>query len=147
MGTRSLTIFKDGSDEIAVLYRQFDGYPSGHGKELRDYLKKFSGVTNGIAIGEKKKTANGMSCLAAQVIAHFKTDVGGFYLYPAGTRDAGEEYRYTVYSNGEPETAAPVGIMLKVESQYGENERGEATYDGRWNVIYDGPVNKFKAKD
>ena len=39
-----------------------------------------------------------MSCLVAQTVAHFKTrsPVGGFYLYPAGTRNAGEEFIYEV---------------------------------------------------
>lgn len=32
MGTRSLTVMKDTGNEIAVLYRQFDGYPEGHGQ-------------------------------------------------------------------------------------------------------------------
>ena len=40
MGTRSLTTFDDEwkNEEIAVLYRQYDGYPQGHGKELFEFL-------------------------------------------------------------------------------------------------------------
>ena len=36
MGTRSLTTFKEdhNNEEIVVLYRQFDGYPEGHGIDL-----------------------------------------------------------------------------------------------------------------
>lgn len=97
MGTRSLTVLQ-GNDgkEIAVLYRQMDGYPSGHGAELAKYLKPFT-VVNGFGSGAKcGKVANGMSCLAAQLVAKFKQEVGHFYLYPAGTRDCGEEYIYTV---------------------------------------------------
>ena len=32
MGTRSLTVFSDTweDEEIAVFYRQYDGYPEGH---------------------------------------------------------------------------------------------------------------------
>ena len=97
MGTRSLTILQDGDgQEIAVLYRQMDGYPDGHGNDLARFLKPFT-VVNGFGIGAKRgKVANGMACLAAQLVAKFKRDVGGFYLYPAGTRDCGEEYVYTV---------------------------------------------------
>ena len=96
MGTRSLTIMFDENDkEIAVLYRQFDGYPSGHGKELCDFLTGFK-VVNGID-STQGKVANGGGCLAAQIIAFFKREVGGFYLYPAGTRKVWEEYRYYVY--------------------------------------------------
>lgn len=97
MGTRCLTVFQeeDGT-EIAVLYRQMDGYPDGHGKELADFLAGHR-IVNGISGGANKDNAfNTIHCLAARVVAHFKDDIGGFYLYPAGTRDVGEEYIYTV---------------------------------------------------
>ncbi|KKL22225.1 hypothetical protein LCGC14_2437560 [marine sediment metagenome] len=97
MGTRCLTVFKeeDGT-EIAVMYRQMDGYPSGHGQELADFLAG-KALVNGIGADDSKDTAfNGMHCLAASVVAHFKKDLGSVYLYPAGTRDVGEEYTYTV---------------------------------------------------
>ena len=45
---------------------------------------------------KRGKVANGMPCLAAQLVAKFKQEVGHFYLYPARTRDCGEEYVYTV---------------------------------------------------
>ena len=103
MGTRSLTVLEmeDGT-EIAVMYRQYDGYPEGHGQELKEFLAGFE-IVNGFGCGDDQpiKQANGMDCLAAQIIAHFKTDIGNIYLMPAGTRDAGEEYIYTVKpSNG-----------------------------------------------
>jgi hypothetical protein len=115
MGTRSLTVFRESDGtEIVVMYRQMDGYPDGHGQELAEFLKDFR-ITNGLS-GEatKHRVANGMDCLAAQVVARFKHDVqhkrqerdfeykdswgeaGSIYLHPAGTRDAGEEYIYTV---------------------------------------------------
>lgn len=96
MGTRSLTVIydQDQEKEICVLYRQFDGYPTGHGAELKEFLSGME-ITNGIRHCQSK-TANGAGCLAAQIIAHFKTDVGGFYLYPAGTRDVWEDYTYIV---------------------------------------------------
>lgn len=96
MGTRSLTVMQDEhGDEIAVLYRQFDGYPSGHGAELAEFLSGFS-VVNGFGMNPPEKQANGGSCLAAQIVAHFKEGVGQFYLYAAGTRNTGEEYIYVV---------------------------------------------------
>ncbi len=104
MGTRCLTVFKeeDGT-EIAVLYRQHDGYPDGHGKDLADFLDG-KVIVNGISGDNTKDTAfNGMPCLAASVVAHFKDDIGSFYLYPAGTRDMGEDYIYTItQSDGQP---------------------------------------------
>ena len=95
MGTRSLTVIKDGKKEICVLYRQHDGYPEGHGKELAEFLSGFR-IVNGYDHDDTVKVANGMNCLAAQIITHFKTGVGQFYLYPPKTRDMGEEYVYTI---------------------------------------------------
>ena len=38
MGTRSLTFVYDGDEPIVNMYRQFDGYPEGHGQELAEFL-------------------------------------------------------------------------------------------------------------
>ena len=98
MGTRSLTFVYDSNDEpLVCMYRQFDGYPTGHGAELVEFLNQFEAITNGIQVGETRKTANGMGCLAAQMIAHFKIETGAFYLYPTNTNDAGQEYEYHIY--------------------------------------------------
>jgi hypothetical protein len=104
MGTRALiTLTDEWSDkEIVVIYRQMDGYPSCHGLELGTFLAPFT-ITNGIS-NTKTTTANGMGCLAAQMIQHFKQEagVGGIYLYQAGTREVGEDFIYNVsYKNEE----------------------------------------------
>ena len=39
MGTRSLTVVKEEENELLVMYRQMDGYPSGHGQDLANFLK------------------------------------------------------------------------------------------------------------
>ncbi|NBR07293.1 MAG: hypothetical protein EBT92_16225 [Planctomycetes bacterium] len=101
MGTRSLTRVKNEDGQtILTLYRQMDGYPEGHGKELVDFLDGMV-ITNGISLGAKPaKSANGMECLAAQLVAHFKTGVGGFYIYPDTADD--QEYNYLIEMiNGE----------------------------------------------
>jgi len=102
MGTRSLTTFVDNftGKNIVVMYRQHDGYPSGHGLELYDFLEDFS-IVNGIGLGDNKKIANGMGCLAAQLVAHFKKGAGSFYLHQAGTRDIGEVYIYVITYDSE----------------------------------------------
>src|SRR5687767_2029853 len=65
MGTRSLTIVEEvGGAEICVLYRQYDGYPTGHGAELKSFLEGIQ-IVNGLSLGDQKRTANGMDCLAA----------------------------------------------------------------------------------
>lgn len=98
MGTRSLTFVYDGDRPIMNMYRQFDGYPSGHGQELAEFL--LSGkMTNGIPVGVKEHFFNGMGCLAAQLVANFKKDAGGFYLYPLDATDCWQEYEYHVYED------------------------------------------------
>lgn len=112
MGTRALTIVQeDNGQDICVLYRQMDGYPSNHGQELAELLKGRT-IVNGIRHGHNnREQSNGMGCLAATIVVHFKTDIGGFYLHPSGSRDCGESYRYIVYPAGER-------IKLRVESGY-----------------------------
>jgi len=97
MGTRSLTFVYVEDKPVVCMYRQFDGYPTGHGAELVEFLNQFEATTSGIEFGETRKTANGMGCLAAQMIAHFKIGVGGFYIFPIDTCDAGQEYEYHIY--------------------------------------------------
>lgn len=80
MGTRCLTHFRDKSKIFCTLYRQMDGYPDGHGQELADFLSGFK-VVNGINSRDEEecpKLANGLGCLAAQVISHFKTDTSHY---------------------------------------------------------------------
>ncbi len=136
MGTRCLTIVEeDGGAEICVLYRQYDGYPTGHGAELKSFLEGIQ-IVNGLGLGNQTRTANGMDCLAAQLIAHFKTEPGGFYLYPAGRRDCGEEYIYTVYTDAG-------NLMIRVEA-------GAVTFFGlpgtkqvNMPTLYDGEIESF----
>ena len=104
MGTRCLTIVEDEKGrELVVMYRQFDGYYEGHGKELADFLTDFK-LVNGMRGHEPPKFANGLGCLAAQIVSHFKNEPGGIYLYPAEARNVGEEYVYVVSGEegGEP---------------------------------------------
>ena len=123
MGTRSLTVFNNEMDnsEIVVLYRQYDGYPTGHGRDLFSFLNNIE-IVNGISPNEKRKIANGMGCLAAQVISHFKEETGNFYLYSAGTRDIGEEFIYTLYYTEE--------LRIKVQDTY---DNGNDLFDGNLN--------------
>lgn len=96
MGTRSLTHIHNENDGKILLtfYNQFDGYPDGWGKELAEFLSGFV-VVNGLS-GDTGKIANGMGCLAAQIIANFKDEPGQFYVYPADSKNCGEEYVYHV---------------------------------------------------
>ncbi len=110
MGTRSLTrIFDEQGNVLACMYRQYDGYPSGHGTELAELLAPLP-IVNGLG-SRDARVANGMDCLAAQVVAYFKmrrydretgwvvSEVptpGDIYLYPPDASNVGEEYVYEV---------------------------------------------------
>jgi hypothetical protein len=99
MGTRSLTYVYDGDEPVVCMYGQFDGYPSGLGADLADFLHDGK-VINGIPFGAKGKMFNGMGCLAAQLVAKFKVGVGNFYLYPVKqNQDCWQEYEYHIYEN------------------------------------------------
>ena len=126
MGTRSLTVFNDelNNEEIVVLYRQYDGYPEGHGTDLLNFLNNMN-IVNGISNDEKRKIANGMSCLSAQIIAYFKKAPGDFYLHSAGTRDIGEEFIYTLYYTEE--------LRIKIQNAY------DNSHD-----LFDGNINQYE---
>lgn len=130
MGTRALVVVREpGNPELAVIYSQWDGYPSGLGKVLGEILGEYE-IGNGIPMRKvfQKPFANGPSELIIHLLVELKRDEwdqavktaevvghtpgypappdqypaqighqpGGYYLFPAGTRDAGEEWLYFV---------------------------------------------------
>ena len=107
MGTRALTVFKtkEDGDEIAVLYRQFDGYPEEHGEDLKTACAavKHNGIENAVV---------GIFARLVTKMGGEEKEWGNLYLYAPGTRDAGEEFIYTVYEAKD----APNGLQIDVES-------------------------------
>jgi hypothetical protein len=127
MGTRSLTyVYDDNNDPLICMYRQFDGYPTGHGSELASFLTPFK-IVNGISGNAKiGKVANGMGCLAAQLVANFKTDVGNIYLHPPILgRDDGQEFEYHI-------TDKTVKIILS-----GWSEPDKVVFEGSYEEFFD----------
>ena len=109
MGTRSLTFVYDADNQPFLnLYRQYDGYiEGGHGSELAAFLAGKT-LVNGYG-KESNDLANGMGCLAASLVAHFKETVGGFYIHSVTETQCGQDYEYHVYEDkvivkGYPET-------------------------------------------
>lgn len=95
MGTRSVTTIRENGKPICAFYRQFDGYPSGHGREISDFMSGMvviNGFNNKMEAGNY---ANGAGCFAAQLIAKLKTQIGNVYMVaiPDGPNDE-EEYMY-----------------------------------------------------
>jgi len=99
MGTRALTFVYDGSTPIINMYRQYDGYPSGHGLELAEFLTQ-GRLVNGLS-GKNETVFNGMGCLAAAMIANFKQSAGGFYIHSVEDTECGQDYEYHVYQVGD----------------------------------------------
>jgi len=102
MGTHCLTIIHDDGVPLISMYRQFDGYLTCHGLELATFLYDMK-IVNGLGL-ERKRVANGAGCLAAQMIAQFKTAPGGFYIHPipASPEDLTEvDYVYNVHVDAD----------------------------------------------
>jgi hypothetical protein len=139
MGTRSLTkVFNTYKDEknnkqvkeqLVNMYRQYDGYPSGHGTELADFLKG--------GRDEKQILFNGAGCLAAQMIAHFKDGVGGFYIEPITAKDCGQEYEYEVIVDFDTKEVT----MKCFENGY-INKKGE--YKSGKKLLFEGKPADFE---
>lgn len=116
MGTRSNTIIKDADGNIILnLYRQMDGYFSGHGKDLLNFISKGK-LVNGYTMDQEYqfgRVFNGIGDFACQLITHLKRAqrvydfksptgygkkkrrrIGGFYMVPAN--EGLESYNYEI---------------------------------------------------
>lgn len=94
MGTRALIHIKDEGKTLVTIYRQYDGYPTGLGRDIALRLPG-SKIVNGISgDNQAPKQFNGMGCLAAWLIANLKCGIGGVYIYPADSEDVDEEFIY-----------------------------------------------------
>lgn len=139
MGTRSLTIIKDeDGKELVCMYRQFDGYPTGHGQELATFLAGGE-LVNGLGLHDDKLVFNGMGCLAAAVVSYLKTGPGGIYLYPPGSRDCGEEYIYTVFPRNK---ILWISVARGCMTAFGL----PGTKQENMNILFEGPVSDYNAE-
>lgn len=134
MGTRSITrIILDGKP-LLTFYRQFDGYPSGHGKEIADFM---SGITivNGYNSNMRAGThADGAGCFAAQMLSHLKFEnrgdgLGGIYVRQHDAEN--EEYTYTINLERKGDGWNAVGAIVSVKCEgYGKSDSYEGDLDG-----------------
>jgi hypothetical protein len=143
MGTRSLTrvieTYRDDKKNKQVktklvnMYRQYDGYPEGHGSELADFLNGGK-VVNGI--GGDKNVFNGAGCLAAQMIAHFKDGAGGIYIEPITATKCGQEYEYEVIVDFDTKELTMKCIEVGYIDSKGKYRRGK-------KVLFEGKPADF----
>jgi hypothetical protein len=130
MGTRTLVHIKDGKKTIATIYRQYDGYPTGMGEDIKRVLNGGEVIIlNGYG-GSCKIPAqfNGMGCLAAFLVGELKEQkIGNVYLFAANTKDVGEEFIYTLsVKNGT--------VYLKCFDVWNKN------------ILFSGPLKDFSGE-
>ena len=106
------------------IYHHYDGYPEYLGVTLANYLSDIS-VVNGLSgtfgVEEKnnvnKPEANGLGCLAAQLVCHLKLvnagcdqdgkliiPAGNVYLEHTGAKHGDLEYTYYIWATEDKET-------------------------------------------
>tara|TARA_R100001015_G_C4555763_1_gene116618 strand:+ start:43 stop:471 length:429 start_codon:yes stop_codon:yes gene_type:complete len=77
------------------LRKHYDGYPSGLGVTLANYLQGYD-IRNGIPSKFQGPMANGIGCLAAQLVSYLKDEPGNIYLQPPGNKNL-EDYVYYIW--------------------------------------------------
>lgn len=134
MGTRArINVIED--DKVLVsIYRQYDGYPEGLGQKVADFLRDIT-IVNGLS-GDTTNQANGMGCLAAQLIKYLKDGVGSVYIRSTGPESQGEEYIYTVYQEGNKASIRVSEGSMTAFGMPGDSE-------SEMNTIFDGPAKEF----
>ncbi len=134
MGTRSLTkVIETYTDKenkkhktnLICMYRQYDGYPSGHGQELSEFLFGRQIVNGFSCIHENEKYNNGMGCFGAELISYFKTGIGNIYVQDPNSEMDYEDFEYIIEGNDED------GLNIKVKR-----------YDGL--EVFNGSVGSFR---
>ena len=144
MGTRSLTrVFETYTNrnnkvvkqKLLTMYRQYDGYPSGMGMDLANFLESGE-VVNGIG-NQNHRVFNGAGCLAAQLVAELKEGAGNIYIYPINARDCGEEYEYHIIVDFDTKEV----ILKCIEVGY-INSKGK--YVNGKKVLFEGKPSEFK---
>lgn len=98
MGTRSLTYFYRNSDSenpLVCMYRQFDGYPEGHGKDIFEFVTETLSTSKDSFGNSYNSTAT--PWLAMQTISAFKDQLGVFLIEPTLNHDCWQEYEYHIF--------------------------------------------------
>lgn len=145
MGTRStITINDEEGKPLLCLYKKYDGYiEGGLGEDLVSFMRGRY-VVDGYNLTDQNNNAfSGMSCLAAQVVAHLKDGIGNLYIQSLDDNYEGD-YNYEI----------SVGLMndrnLSFRNavdpdEYMERRGGKLSIKmvKYGEVVYDGPVDDF----
>ena len=77
------------------IYKHYDGYPEDLGVTLANYLNGYD-ILNGIPNSHQGPIANGIGCMAAQLVSYIKDGPGNVYLQPPHNIDI-EDYVYYIW--------------------------------------------------
>ena len=77
------------------IYKHYDGYPEALGVTLANYLSGYD-IRNGIPNNHQGLIANGIGCLAAQLVSYIKNEPGDIYLRKPSNIDL-EDYVYYIW--------------------------------------------------
>ena len=84
------------SEELLLLYGQYDGYPSGVPTHVAKFIASGT-MVNGYGADNGSIVFNGAGCMAAQLVAHLKDGVGTYYIQSLSSRGkSGEDYLYDI---------------------------------------------------
>ena len=96
MSTSASFTLIDKHEPVITMYSHWDGYPEGIPLKVMKWLSEIK-VVDALTL-DNENVANGVSCLAAQLIAKFKTGAGSIYLYnPEMQYQLGEYYIYDIF--------------------------------------------------
>ena len=88
--------FNEHPENVEVqIYNHYDSYPEGLGLQLAEFLSEFR-VVNGLGRDEGK-VANGMGCLAAQLIVNMKDRPGNVYIESPDSKRSCIDYVYYIW--------------------------------------------------
>ena len=93
MSTKAILIIKENSNTLVTIYKHWDGYiKDGFGENIYNFLKDKK-IVDSISNRDSEQF-NGMGCLAASLIAHFKKGPGDVYIERNDLEDYGADYIY-----------------------------------------------------
>lgn len=97
MATRASIIMKEEGQPLMAIYKHWDGYPSGLGKQIEDIIAGGK-IVNGLSVDSKLgEVFNGAGCLFATMIAKLKENPGDVYITSLDSvGNNGEEYIYEI---------------------------------------------------
>lgn len=94
----SLTyIYNEYERPLVCMYRQFNSYPSIHGKAIYSFLKGRKVVDSNDDIEYKSNI--GMGCLACEFIGEFKKGILDIKLLPADTDNINQAFSYHIFKD------------------------------------------------